>query len=170
MDYSITKDVLAPLEKLGVTKISVIFSGSGDSGQIECISYFAGEADVTYDFVEQKRWQNGELVVVKTPKYDIPPVGKKSQWKGHRDETTNEWVREEVQVDVSIEEVIEEFVYNRLSSTGVDWFNNEGGQGNFIFKLGETQWEFDFEVQTNFLRSEIAHSSVGNVVDLEKGL
>ena len=90
MDYSITKDVLAPLEKLGVTKIIVMFSGGGDSGQIDTIAYFTGKTDVTYDFAEVKRWQNGELVVVSTPKYDLPPVGKKTTWKGHRDETTKE--------------------------------------------------------------------------------
>lgn len=170
MDYSITKDALAPLGKLGVTKICVNFSGSGDSGQIDYITYHAGEANVTYDFQAEKQWQKNKYVVVKTPKHDLPPVGKKTIWKGRRDEETNEWVREEVEVDVSVEEVIEEFVYNRLSETGVDWYNNDGGQGQFIFTLGETQWEFDFEVQTNYLHTEIEHSSEGTIADLEKEL
>ena len=169
MDYSITKDVLFPLGELGVTQITVMFSGGGDSGQIDGIYCSSGEANVTYDFMEEKRWQGGKFVVVKTPKYDIPPVGKKTIWKGRPDEKTGEWVREEVEVDISIEEAIEEFVYNRLSETDVDWYNNEGGQGEFIFKLGESkQWEFDFEVQTNYRHIEIAYSSTGPVAELEE--
>jgi hypothetical protein len=57
-----------------------------------------------------------------------------------------------------VPKLIEDMVYEWLMSTGIDWYNNEGGQGSFIFRPRhseivlniEQNYEEDVNVPMNF--------------------
>ena len=167
MPYDIHEDVLFPLAKLGVTRIEVDFSGGGDSGQINGIEYYNGDQQkITDDFVPKQKYVSGTgWVTVSEPKHKLPPVGTQTKRKGVRDEETGKYSHKEVEVPVTVEGALEEHVYERLSNCGVDWYNNEGGQGTYWFRLSDDKsvWRYDFEVHVNYTVSELEHSSSGLV-------
>jgi hypothetical protein len=70
-------------------------------------------------------------------------------------------IENEIEINGSLERVpklIEDMVYEWLMSTGIDWYNNEGGQGSFIFRPRhseivlniEQKYEEDVNVPMNF--------------------
>lgn len=166
MLYNIHEDVLSPLAKLGVTRIEVEFSGGGDSGQINGIDYYDSDKRVTDDFVPKQKYVTGSgWVTVSEPKHKLPPVGTQTKLRSVRDNETGKYSQEEVMVDVTVEEALEEHVYEALGNCGVDWYNNEGGQGTYWFRLSDDKsvWRYDFEVHVNYVVSELEHSSSGLV-------
>ena len=54
---------------------------------------------------------------------------------------------------------IEDYCYSYLESTGVDWYNNEGGQGHFTFDAFSIPPEFHCTVEYNVMNTEIGHEA-----------
>ena len=48
----------------------------------------------------------------------------------------------------SIPPLIEDMLYKWLEETGIDWYNNEGGQGSFLFDPKNS--EIILEIETNY--------------------
>ena len=95
------------------------FNESGDSKTLEEISEEFSEE--TYNEVVklfEKIGENGEGEI---------------RFQGGGDDGE---IENEIEINGSLERVpklIEDMVYEWLMNTGIDWYNNEGGQGSFIF-------------------------------------
>jgi hypothetical protein len=90
----------AQMKMLGVKFASISFQGGGDSGEIYSIDLFN---------------MNSEAM-------DMPTdmVSWTKQVYGDQEKT---------QKDISIGDVLDDVGYRVLDATGMDWYNNEGGQG-----------------------------------------
>jgi hypothetical protein len=91
------------LNLLGANEVVVEFSGAGDSGQIDSVYYLD---------------KNNEP-------QDIPNdmIAWTKQTYGSQEPTTERTL---------LQDVIEDLCYRALDGTGLDWYNNEGGQGRLI--------------------------------------
>jgi hypothetical protein len=99
---------IAYLRLNGVSKIVANFSGGGDCGEIESPEFFnaAGEhinlTDTMLDWVErQSRW----------------------------DDTHTSWQEYTSYAKKSVSYIAHDIVNQLVDSSGLDWYNNEGGQG-----------------------------------------
>ena len=63
--------------------------------------------------------------------------------------------------DFSGEGVIENHVYAELAKTGVDWCNQEGGQGHYEFRYDGEKWTYTFVVDVNYMEVVTEHESSG---------
>lgn len=88
------------LKMLGVAKVAISFSGSGDSGEIEYIELFNANEN------------------------DIPMPTDMVAWTK---QTYGEQKAEQKQV--KLRDALNDIGYRVLDETGMDWYNNEGGQG-----------------------------------------
>lgn len=66
---------------------------------------------------------------------------------------------ESLDLSKDLEEKIEEWCYTYLSGTGVDWYNNEGGQGEINFDLSTVPYKFTAYVDVNEVTSTTAFST-----------
>jgi hypothetical protein len=106
--------VFDALAAAGVTLVEVEFDGEGDSGQIEGIFAYAGDA-------------GAEL-----PESSLT-LHQAAQNKGDPRTTT-----------VSIHDAIETLCYDYLSQTHGGWENNDGAYGIFRFDVQERSIRLDF--------------------------
>jgi hypothetical protein len=63
-------------------------------------------------------------------------------------------IENEIDINGSLERVpklIYDMVYQWLTNTGIDWYNNEGGQGSFIFRPKHS--EIDLNIEQNYEES-----------------
>jgi hypothetical protein len=54
-------------------------------------------------------------------------------------------------------EHVDTYVDNYLNTCGVDWYNNEGGQGVILFDTSVVPHIFEATVEYNFMHSEVGH-------------
>jgi len=93
-------------ERLEMSTIEVNFFGGGDSGSIDSIAMKDDHRRELVNVVEYSRsWENGT-------------------WQGEICET-----------EKSLYDAVEDLVYDYLEETGVDWFNNDGGRGEFTIDV-----------------------------------
>lgn len=52
---------------------------------------------------------------------------------------------------------VEDFAYDYLAGTGVDWYNNDGGQGTIEFDFTAVPMIFMADVEINISQVETAH-------------
>ena len=95
--------------ELGISKITISFAGSGDSGSIESIWMHRPD----------ENWK------------DLKPAD----------------FRQEV----------EDFAYDYLSGTGIDWYNNDGGQGEIEFDFTAVPMVFKANVDVNIIETRTEH-------------
>ena len=99
--------LFAALAAAGITRVTVRFDGSGDSGQIEDISAVADNTKVELPTVEIELvnhvWGQEE------PRRTLMPVA----------------------------EAIEQLAYDLLSLTHCGWENNDGAYGEFVFDVAK---------------------------------
>ncbi len=102
------------LAAAAITKVVVHFDGYGDSGQIEDIAAYAGDADanIPADPIEiaRPRWGEGEA---------------------DRD-------------SCSLRDAIEALSYDALEETHGGWENNEGAYGDFTFDVASRTITLDY--------------------------
>ena len=136
------KQALEQYSARGVNRIQVEFSGGGDEGMIDGISYFMDDKNVTADFVDQWKWDNEQQkrVLTNTAKYELEPIGEEKR---------------------TPEAVIEDFSYK--NSGHADWWNNEGGYGELEFTYDDEtkSWTYDLAIHIYVTESELAHESEG---------
>lgn len=91
------------LSATGITHVTVVFDGYGDSGQVESITAWAGERTVAFPAAE---------IVYAALTWDDPEVEMRQ---------------------LSLEDVVEQLAYDFLSDTHGGWENNDGAWGEFCF-------------------------------------
>lgn len=113
------------LNLLGAREVIVEFSGAGDSGQIDSVYYLD---------------KNNEP-------QDIPNdmIAWTTQTYGDKEPTTER---------TSLQDVIEDLCYRALDNTGLDWYNNEGGQGRMIIDFKESPPKTKLHVGINEMTTE----------------
>lgn len=121
--------IIPVLVELGATKVKVSFSGYGDSGQIDEVQ------------IEPEGIAHHTVTVAKVAKTWADGV----------------WLEEETYTQVTLDEALTELCYDYLEATGVDYVNNEGGQGNLTIDVPEES--LSLEVETNYTQTETAFSS-----------
>jgi NACalpha-BTF3-like transcription factor len=137
--------LMAQLKSLGVATLEVVFSGGGDSGAIDCVEAFSAEVD------EEHRWRPGKVV-------KLEGVMFANAWekKSVYNDMTRSWEDSEVRVpEKDITLVLEQVCYEALSQTGLDWYNNDGGQGTFKVTFDESgEPVIELEVGVNYTETD----------------
>ena len=103
------------LKVSGVRRIEVSFAGSGDSGSIE------GADAVCHDNTEFDLTN----VRIKWPEQSMQVLDK-GQWV---------YKRSGKEIDKSLEEILKQVCEDALEEQGLDWYNNDGGQGELVMEF-----------------------------------
>lgn len=131
----------------GVAKVTVEFEGSGDSGQIESIAFEASQPGFDETLVTVEVWaQRASEFNPKTQKWEQPPAKLKR---------------------CTLDQAVRNLVNDALDEAGVDWYNNDGGFGSWVWS-GAAGVEFEISVRVT--DSEVAHAEqrqLGQVVEDE---
>lgn len=124
-------EFIAKVRLLGVVEIRCEFSGSGDSGNIEDPQFYDRNEVEIGDKVNDQvlAWPSEE-----------------SKW----DARTMSWVKEHHEAsDRPLKEIVASMCETGLDSAGLDWYNNDGGQGSFTFKFTDSGMDVDLRVGVN---------------------
>lgn len=95
------------LEKAGVTRVRVNYSGSGDSGQIDQVSLYKGEK---------------EIVEINAK---VSVASMTSKW----DSKESRWIDSSQNQVLPVTEALRELVYDWLEADHGGWENNDGASG-----------------------------------------
>lgn len=125
------KFILASMAMKGICKIVADFSGSGDLGSVYSVSFYGRDGELVSGL---------DTVVVPWPKFS----------KFYRD---GKWVEEVSEVSQSLRDVMADLAYTALESTGLDWYNNDGGQGEVVFTM-YPEFSVEVNVGINYTRTE----------------
>lgn len=117
--------LLTQLNLLGAKKVYVEFRGGGDDGQVDGVFY---------------RDKHDEMQDIPTDMIAWTKVA-----YGHQ---TAE------QKDTSLVEVLEDLCYRALDETGLDWYNNEGGQGQLTIDFTENPPSINLSVGVNTMTTD----------------
>jgi len=124
------KLLLSTLAIHRVACVTVEFSGHGDSGSIQNI-YCRGGENNTLDNVK------------------IPWSTKSSQF------VDGAWEVQTTESLMTLRNVIKSVTYDALESSNLDWYNNDGGQGQFVIDFdGPDGVNISLEVGINHTRTE----------------
>lgn len=115
------KDTLmTQLNLLGAKRVYVEFRGGGDDGQIDGV-YYKDKHDEMQDIpTDMMSWTH---IVY-----------------GNQTPVTKE---------TSLVDVLEDLCYRALDQTGLDWYNNEGGQGQLVIDFTESPPKTNLHVGIN---------------------
>lgn len=110
----------------GITKLEVHFSGSGDSGNIN-------ESEPDGFFNEEVKYEDMLL--------SAPLVTERAAGMIF-DRTTGAWVtRMQPITMVKLQTLSDDVTNDVLDASGIDWCNNDGGQGTVTYIVGKTPEE-----------------------------
>jgi hypothetical protein len=119
------------LRMIGAVQVEVLFQGGGDSGEIE-------EARA-YD-------KDTRQLDISTSKLD---------WTVEKEVFKDgEWVRETVQEFVVVKDILRSATETMLENEGLDWYNNDGGQGVMRIDLTAEPPVITLEVGINYTRTD----------------
>jgi hypothetical protein len=108
------KIIFRALKALKIKTGHVTYYGSGDNGQIEdCYFYKTKEDRVDTD---------GINVVVETQSATF-------------DQENDQWVTKTSKEETPLKKAVEEYAYRALEILDIDYYNNDGGSGNFTFDV-----------------------------------
>lgn len=121
--------IYSALKELGVTRVEIAYSGSGDSGQVDMITLYRGK-----DVVEPI----GQVSVVSTAsRFDLE---------------TSTWIERTQEETTSLEEALEDFVYDWSEFEHPGWENNDGASGDCTIDVAAN--EFNLDHVTYYTESE----------------
>lgn len=101
--------LLTQLNLLGAKEVVVEFTGGGDDGQVDSTYYIDVNGDA----------QNIPQDMIAWTKMTYG-------------------TQEKITEKITLIDVLEDVCYRALDGTGLDWYNNEGGQGNLRIDLRES--------------------------------
>jgi len=131
--------LLKDLYDAGIDRVIVWFDGGGDSGQIESVELFTESGDLLP--LEDIR-ANKHLVMRRCG----------SEHDGER------WIPVYKAMWVSFAERIDQLVSDELSTTGVDWYNNDGGFGTWeLTGIMSGEPKKEFEVSVRVIETVVEH-------------
>ena len=113
------------LNLLGAKEVIVGFRGGGDSGEIDELYYLDVNGDAKEIPTDMISWTK--------------------QTYGNQEKITER---------ISLVDVLEDVCYRALDGTGLDWYNNEGGQGNLRIDLRESPVKTTLHVGVNTMTTE----------------
>ncbi len=126
------------LRENGITGIDVSFDGSGDSGSIERVDFYATTID-----------ENGEANA--TPVRGVGGIIVESWERYSSFSPATGYTREERRDKTSLKNHIERLVDEALDRAGVDWYNGIGGFGECTITVTESgKLEFKLEVNERY--------------------
>lgn len=134
--------LLALLRAAGITSVRISYAGSGDSGNIEDVECF-----------------NAAGSAVATPPVSILWAQKSSVWNS----TKMRWEPpSDDNAETAIEDVLRDICDKALEDSGLDWYNNDGGQGHLLMNFpGDEEPEITLEVGINVTNVETYYFNVG---------
>ena len=134
--------LLALLRAAGITSVRISYSGSGDSGNIEDVECFNAAGDSVATPPVSILWAQKSSVW----------NSKKMRWEPPSDDS----------VETSIEDVLRDICDKALEDSGLDWYNNEGGQGHLQMDFpGNDEPRIMLEVGINITEVEKHYFDVG---------
>lgn len=110
--------VLSALRRAGITRFYMHVSGSGDSGDINVCDAFINDTEIDIQSLT-------ELVSYTYAYFDYEKVGNKYE----RVRTTRE------KTDVPLHEALVQLAEDAIEATDIDWYNNEGGAGEYTLNV-----------------------------------
>jgi len=113
------------LKMLGVATAVIVFAGQGDSGEVEEV------------YLENP---NGEIIEMPT---DM--VAWTKQVYGEQKSETKQ---------VKLRDALEDIGYRVLDETGMDWYNNDGGQGQVYLKVDGEVFTVRVDMEINYTSHE----------------
>jgi hypothetical protein len=126
--------VLTQLRMLGVSHVEVSFSGSGDSGSID--SAYCVDA-------------NGKRIELPDTKFDWPQ-GRSTFDPDH----PRGWKYETYTEKMGLGEILKALTNDALEAQGLDWYNNDGGQGNLCIDFTQSPPNIELNVGINITTTE----------------
>jgi len=130
---------LAILRENKVQSIRVSFSGGGDSGDIDWVEFSTGVAEDSTENQQRLRDLNFE------------------GWrtKASFNESLGRYVDEQELVTMSLRQFVERLTYDALERSGLDWYNNDGGQGALDLEVTDSgELSIELEVGINYVMTE----------------
>jgi hypothetical protein len=115
----------AQMKMLGVKYVVISFQGGGDSGEIYSVDYYNLNSEAMEPPKDMVSWTK--------------------QTYGDQEKT---------QSDISIDKVIEDIGYRVLDATGMDWYNNDGGQGEVNVSFDGALPRIDVDMAINITDTE----------------
>ena len=113
--------LLPILRANNVSRVSVWFDGSGDSGSI---------GEVNFD---NQDFNAGNTVI--------------EHMQSNRHFENGQWVEAEELTQSSVHEAIDALTYDYLEQAGVDWYNDDGGYGDLVINVDEGTVFLDINVR-----------------------
>jgi hypothetical protein len=132
------------LRVLGGREAVVNFQGGGDSGEIECgVLYDAANQvinidDITFDWTKSSDEFNHE---------------------------TQEWATKTREMPMGLSNILRDITESLLEKVGLDWYNNDGGQGHLTIDLTQSPPTVTLYVGVN---ETITHDYEFNYTDSEE--
>lgn len=139
-------NLVAKLKELGIEQIVVSFSGSGDSGSITGIDAMPVPEGV-------KSWEYGHNILRQHT------IAWAKSWSTFENDS---WVRHIQDQETSLHSALENVAYQALDVSGIDWYNDDGGQGEFSMNIIDGQVEINLEVGVNYTQTNEHRFEVGN--------
>ena len=117
--------LLTQLNLLGAKRVFVEFRGGGDDGQVEGV-YYKDKHDEIQDMpTDMMSWTHMTY--------------------GQQTPVTKE---------TSLVDVLEDLCYRALDNTGLDWYNNEGGQGQLVIDFTDSPASIMLNVGINTMTTD----------------
>ena len=126
------KLLLTQLRTLGITSVIVSFSGSGDNGNVETPQCWGHDGPVSLTSGA------GAAACI--------------QWVTYHDDYdrhSGTWQRKATNKTMTLEEVLREITADALVQKGIDWYNNDGGQGELEIDFTASPPEIELRVGVN---------------------
>lgn len=127
--------ILDTLAEQGVEIVDITFCGGGDDGSIDQVIYNPGDKDLSGIVVEYEKqtdtFQSGS------------------------------WVPQTVVSKLPITDVISDCAYDFIQTSGIDWYNNDGGFGEV--QINVQNRTIELEVNINVQESYCEHQSVTDI-------
>lgn len=139
--------LVAKLGELGIESVVVGFSGGGDSGAINDICAMPTPNDQT------SSWKHADTAL-----RQHSMVWAKS-WSSFEN---GSWVRHRQDQEMTLYEVLEKVAYQALDESGLDWYNNDGGQGEFTMTIVGNSVEIKLDVGINYTETHEHRFQLGN--------
>lgn len=141
-------ELLMRLKLLGIAVITVDFSGSGDSGNINDV------LAQTADGVEVK--------------LDDQPLMSWMEETSTHNPVTRQWDKSYHPANLSLESILTKMAEQALEETNLDWYNNDGGQGEFTIDFRESPPKIELQVGINYTQTD-EHEFVFSGMEMQRG-
>jgi len=125
--------LLSTLKLLGASEVIVNFSGGGDSGEIQSVDVF----DVNNKSVDIDS-QSLEWV----------------EARSFYDHEGSQWINDTSVATKPLSDILEQVTLNALEEQGIDWYNNDGGQGQLTIDFSTSPPTIELNVGVNYMETE----------------